>query len=237
MTGRLILKILLIIFLQQGTWTAVNAQGHDYPRVFGSDWQKALAFLEENEKWIRPVLDQNDISYLVAMAIVFPELVRYSALRDRMEITLLKTLYINLGDDYADFSIGPFQMKPSFAESVREQAPDVMRNANATFSAKSLTTGIKDYRKTIINDLEDPVSELNYLIAFIKICEKKFKGCWIDEQTKIVFLATAYNCGFNNSPAKIGSMTGSKFFNIRPFIDENFSYSDIGLYWYRRNLK
>ena len=38
--------------------------------------------------------------------VIFPELVRYSAIRDKMEITLLKTLYRNLGEDYADFSVG-----------------------------------------------------------------------------------------------------------------------------------
>ena len=56
----------------------------------------------------------------MAIAVVFPELIRYSALRDKIEITLLKSLYIYKGDDYADFSIGQFQMKPSFAELIHK---------------------------------------------------------------------------------------------------------------------
>ena len=43
------------------------------------------------------------------MSVVFPELVRYSALRDKMEITLLKALYINVGRDYANFSLAIFR--------------------------------------------------------------------------------------------------------------------------------
>ena len=45
---------------------------------------------------MQPVLEKNHISYPIAIAVIFPELVRYSALRDKMEITLLKTLYNSL---------------------------------------------------------------------------------------------------------------------------------------------
>ena len=52
---------------------------------------------------MEPVLAKNHISYPLAVAVIFPELVRYSALRDKMEITLLKALYINLGDRLCKF--------------------------------------------------------------------------------------------------------------------------------------
>ena len=87
----------------------------NYRETFGRDWDKALSFVAENRNWIAPELEQYNVSYPVAIAVIFPELVRYSALRDKIEITLLKALYINLGEEYANFSIGPFQMKPSFA--------------------------------------------------------------------------------------------------------------------------
>ena len=93
------------------------SQSLNYPEIFGDDWKKAMLFESENRSWMEPILAKNHISYPLAVAVIFPELVRYSALRDKMEITLLKALYINLGDDYANFSIGQFQMKPSFAET------------------------------------------------------------------------------------------------------------------------
>ena len=103
-----------------------NSQDLNYPEIFGDDWTKALQFESENRNWMEPILVKNHISYPLAVAVVFPELVRYSALRDKMEITLLKALYINLGDNYANFSIGQFQMKPSFAEMICEQANSVL---------------------------------------------------------------------------------------------------------------
>ena len=87
-----------------------SAQQLDYRAIFGDDWQRAEQFLVENRKWIEPELTAYKIDFNEAMAVVFPELVRYSALRDFMETTLLKALYINLGEEYADFSIGQFQI-------------------------------------------------------------------------------------------------------------------------------
>ena len=51
-------------------------------------------------------------------AILFPELIRYSVYKDFFETQALELLYIDYGKKTADFSIGRFQMKPSFAEAV-----------------------------------------------------------------------------------------------------------------------
>ena len=137
---------------------------------------------------MEPMLVRNHISYPLAIAVIFPELVRYSALRDKMEITLLKALYINLGDEYANFSIGQFQMKPSFAEIIRRQAPSVLgRRSEIEFKNPSEYEGISYFRKSIVSDLEDPRTQLNYLIVFFKICEKKYKTNRKDEITGLKF--------------------------------------------------
>src|SRR5665811_1506451 len=170
------------------------SQAINYQEVFGDDWKKAQAFERDNRSWMEPLLVKNHISYPLAIAIIFPELVRYSALRDKMEITLLKTLYVNLGEDYANFSIGQFQMKPSFAEMIREQSPAVSgRRSGITFKQKPDFDNIKDFRKSIVADLEDVKSEFNYLVAFIILCEKKYKMNRNDEVIRLEFIATAYN--------------------------------------------
>jgi len=128
------LGLLVLFILVTGLTSLSFSQSLNYPQIFGDDWKKAMLFESENRSWMEPVLAKNHISYPLAIAIIFPELVRYSALRDKMEITLLKALYINLGENYANFSIGQFQMKPSFAEMVREQAPDALgRRSGITF--------------------------------------------------------------------------------------------------------
>jgi hypothetical protein len=210
------------------------SQSINYQDVFGDDWKKALIFEKENRSWMEPLLAKNHIPYPVAIAVIFPELVRYSALRDKMEITLLKALYINLGQDYANFSIGHFQMKPSFAELIREQTGAIHGlKSGVSFKAKSDYEDIKIFRKSIVADLEDPRTEFNYLIGFLKICEKKFKTNRKDEITRLKFLATAYNYGIDKNTEQIENMLNNKSFNTKLFKTENYSYADVSLYWYR----
>ena len=66
------------------------AQSIDYQQLFGDDWKKAEVFERENRSWMDSVLTINHLSYPVAIAVIFPELVRYSALRDKMEINTAK---------------------------------------------------------------------------------------------------------------------------------------------------
>jgi hypothetical protein len=225
--------LLFVLLLQSGLINTAKSQKPDYKNIFGNDWQKALSFVEENKSWIKPQLEKYNISFSSAIAIVFPELVRYSAVRDKIEITLLKTLYVNLGEEYANFSIGPFQMKPSFAERIREMTPDVLdRKSKKLFKERSGSSDDKIFRASIVNDLEDPKTELNYLIAFIKICESKFRLNKKDEYSRLKFLATAYNFGFYKTAEQIESMIEKKYFNTRLFKTENYCYADISLFCY-----
>ena len=227
-------KKFILLFFLTSLFNLTYSQSINYQELFGDDWKKAQVFEKENRSWMEPLLAKNHISYPIAIAIVFPELVRYSALRDKMEITLLKTLYVNLGEDYANFSIGQFQMKPSFAEMIREQWPAVSgRRSGITFRQKPDFDDIKDFRKSIVADLEDLKSQFNYLVAFIKLCEKKYKMNRKDEVIWLKFLATTYNYGIDKSALQIESMTDNKFFNTRLFRTVNYSYADVSLFWYK----
>ncbi|MEI6048629.1 MAG: hypothetical protein WCS03_06990 [Bacteroidota bacterium] len=237
MTKSYFITIFFLFLLFSGQINTAPSQTINYEVVFGDDWKKALAFEKENRNWMEPVLNVNHISYPLAVAVIFPELVRYSALRDKIEITLLKALYINLGDEYANFSIGQFQMKPSFAEMIREQAPDVMSpKSEIKFKDRLEYDDIKNFRKSIVTDLEDPKIQFNYLIAFLKICEEKYKTNRKNEITQLIFLATAYNYGIEKSIDQINSMIDKKFFNTRLFKTENYSYADVSLFWYKQYL-
>jgi hypothetical protein len=232
-SGKIYLLILSFGFLTN----ALRSQNADYREIFGDDWNKAIAFERENRSWMEPILAKNHISYPLAIAVIFPELIRYSALRDKMEITLLKALYINLGEDYANFSIGQFQMKPAFAEIVRKQAPSVMGLiSEIAFKNPSDYDDISGYRKSIVNDLEDPRKQFDYLIVFFRICEKNYKTDREDEISRLKFLATAYNYGIDKSASAIDSMIDRKFFNTKLFKSENYSYSDVAVFWYKNSM-
>jgi hypothetical protein len=208
----------------------------NYPEIFGPDWKKAEEFLKDNHSWFAPLMKKYDVSYNEAAAVVFPELVRYSALRDKMEITLLKTLYINLGKDYANFSIGQFQMKPYFAEKIRERASELpFRKLRRQVLDSAGYSDIKDYRESIVNDLEDIKKQAIYLVLFMRICSEKFNTVRMDETERIKFLATAYNAGFYKTEEEIRMMTDRKYYSTKLIAKERYSYSDISVYWYTEN--
>lgn len=216
-----------------GLFRTGKSQSENYQVLFGDDWKKAETFEKENRRWIEPILAKNHVPYKLAIAVVFPELVRYSALKDKMEIGLLKTLYVNLGNEYADFSIGIFQMKPSFAETIRDESSTYSgRRSGITFKTFSSYDDIKDYRRSIIKDLEDPESQVIYLISFIQICEKKFNLSRLDEEKLLKFLATAYNFGIDKNALEIVRMSDKKFFSTKLIAGDKYSYADVSLFWY-----
>jgi len=228
-------RLYILIFLFVASTNFLQSQSLNYAEIFGDDWNKALIFESENRSWMAPLLAGNDIPYYLAIAVIFPELVRYSALRDKMEITVLKALYINLGDEYANFSVGRFQMKPSFATMIREQSSVFLgRKSGSLFKLGLENDDIQDFRKQIIAELEDPQTQFTYLIAFLKICEKKYRLNRKDEPARIKFLSTAYNYGIDKTATRIDSMISRKFFNTRLFSTENYSYADVSIYWYNQ---
>lgn len=228
-----LLSLILAIFCSRSFSQPLN-----YEDLFGDDWKKALQFVDLNEEWMVPLLERHQISYAVAVAVVFPELVRYSAIRDKMETSMLKTLYRNLGNDYADFSVGVFQVKPSFAEKIREEVSLLEgRRIKSLFRKRNSYKNLREYRGAIISDLEDPESEFKYIIAFITICEKLFPRVAENDTSKISFLATAYNTGFWKSEEEIEKMSNSRFYNTKLFKTENYSYADVSLFWYKQHIK
>ena len=227
--------IFLLIFFPAygGTSFQSPLPEDDYRKIFGNDWDKAEEFVKDNEEWMKRLSKILDISYPEAVAVVFPELVRYSALRDRIEVALLQTLYINLGEEYADFSIGYLQMKPSFAVAVHDNSHLLRGRLKNHFSKSKEKDNPREFRKTIVEDMQKPWLQFIYLAAFIKICESRFSLGDLDEEQRIRFLSTAYNYSFIKNQEQIQAMTGSRYFTTGTDNGRHFSYSDISVYWYR----
>jgi len=229
--GNIFILIIQLLFWE-GHYISSSGQSLNYKEIFGDDWQKAEQFVVDNEKWVRPVLEKYKVDYNEAIAVVFPELVRYSALRDKMEITLLKALYVNLGKEYANFSIGHFQMKPAFADIIIEEGRRLTGRRRPAISDSTEYEDVRNYRAAIVRSLEDIHSQLDYLVIFFKITGKKFDLKKMDEPSRIRFLATAYNYGLMHSEKEIMDMSARKFFSTKLLAKDFWSYADISLYWY-----
>lgn len=94
-----------------------NADRIDYRGIFGEKYTEAENYLI-NQHWISDSLKANGLFPDLAKAIVFPEVIRYSVIRNKLELHGLFTLYVQYGERYSDFSVGYFQMKPSFARQL-----------------------------------------------------------------------------------------------------------------------
>jgi hypothetical protein len=227
------LRIILIVIFFLCSGIIAFPQKTDYKNIFGSDWEKAESYISENASWMKQICQKYDVFYPLAVAVVFPELIRYSAIRDKMEVTLLKALYVNLGEEYANFSIGRFQMKPSFAEAIHDKVPVLKGRIRNQFRGKIETEDIRKYRASVVKDLEQPESQFLYLIAFLKICENVYPLKEMNEDRRLRFLATAYNYSFLKSFDEVDKMTDKNFFYTSLIKAESYSYADISAFWYK----
>jgi hypothetical protein len=207
--------------------------GTDYRKEFGTDYKDAehLA-IELRPQLLRFSTEFNEDPRLME-AIVFPEMVRYNIWYDYFETGSLCLLYSRFGADYANFSIGYFQMKPEFAESIEKFVSTFKDEEWVVNLQLGNFSGTDDFenRKARVRRLQDPAWQLRYLIAFIKCCRIKHNlPSEISEQQEIQFLATAYNTGWTNTTSEIWNRSTRKFFHLEQFNpSKRYVYADISL--------
>jgi hypothetical protein len=207
----------------------------DYPAIFGKDYQFAVGLIEQ-EAWMADTLLGHGLDPDFALSIVFPELIRYSSIIDYAQLTGLEVLYVQYGTGYADFSVGWFQMKPSFAERIEA---DLLRNRlEDSFPSLSHlrpdTSSSADSRRERLLRLKDPYFQLLYLEAFIRIVDDKYSSLMCDSESgRLAFYATAYNTGyFKNESVIREEMKKKRFYKGMDATPERYSYADISLSYY-----
>lgn len=206
----------------------------NYHAVFGSKYPEAAGYLAGNTTLSKALL-LNNINPCLAKAIVFPEVLRYSYLRDKMEIQALLTLYVQYGNEYADFSVGRFQIKPTFAQEIEK---DIVNNPEFRKDKKIDDINISntaESRLARVRRLEKDEWQIQYLIWFIKLVENKFKHIlWSSEDEKVKFFATAFNCGYKNSFKHIKNMMDEDLFHTTILKGRTlYNYSDISYYYWQ----
>jgi len=215
---------------------APRYQGEDFRQAFGHDYKKADEWMRENYSDFKSKAVVYGIPVRKLQAIVFPEIIRYNAVYDFIETTALSLLYVESGNRYADFSIGCFQMKPSFAEQIEEEAEELL-TANICqqlgFSGLMIPD-TKENREARITRLSSLEGQLQYLLAFYMICELKLKDEKFNNETdRLRLLATSYNSGYNEPISEIRSAMKKKEFYTGKFITSSrYNYSDISVFWY-----
>lgn len=176
----------------------------------GNKYFDAIDYLQKN-RWIIDTLVNENVSPDVALSAVIPSMLRYSGLRDIVETGAMRTLYIQSGRKYSHYSVGRFQMKPSFAEMV-ERTYIRLKLGNQKFVVSNTSKARAERAKR----LENKEWQVQYLIMFYKIMEKRYAHIeWKNKEDKARFYATAYDVGFNRDERTIRRMMSPKTTNRR----------------------
>ena len=174
---------------------------------------------------------------VLALSIVFPEFMRYSAFRDKME-TLATTLIYTNSPESGGYSIGAFQMKPIFAQDLEKivSADKELKLKYPLINYAGLVENLED-RKERIKRLQNSKSQIQYLYAFIDICTEKFQLESLSDEDKLTYLATAYNSGFMRSKEQIEDLSKRKTFPNGPENkNSKWNYATITKEFYRSRI-
>ncbi len=222
----------LTIFILSFALILSTKSSNNFEDIFGDDYTNAQNFLATQQAEFTKVCGTASEAKILK-AVVFPELLRYSMFRNIFETKFLEVLYVKHGTEGADFSIGRFQMKPSFAETI-ERHIKVFPNA-AAFKYKA--TAKNEIRAERICRLSDTEWQIQYLNAFYQILEKR----WGEEfpqsvNEQVLLLATAYNRGMLNTPTTLKKHYKLKAFPYgNSYLGEQYSYAEIALDYFKKS--
>ncbi len=238
MTYKTIFFVVFCFLLQISN---VFAQAPDYQKTFSAEYKDALKLLFDNKAIIKKMIPTE--YQAEAIACVFPEMVRFSEVRNMIETSSLEMLYVSWGNRYADFSIGFFQMKPSFVESMENYVQQ--NNLSAQIYMPLISQNeikpnegekeqIKNKRQNRIKNLRTWEGQLTYLKAFWQIVNIHFKNKTFASNTeKVHFFATAYNRGFLNTEQDIMEWQKKNFFPYgKVFKGKQYNYGTIAQEFY-----
>jgi hypothetical protein len=226
------LLVITIIFSSFRSPQTVN-----YRQEFGSDYSWAVNCLQRNNTIIEKYARQFSIPAKELKAIVFPELIRYNTVYDAIEINSLKYLYVSEGKNYADFSVGYFQMKPSFAEMIEQDANTLLDAGVLQLSGMDKLKNTADTeanRKARVNRITNIEQQIIYLCVFYRICSAKFTAAsFATVHHKLIFFATCYNAGYRRNYEKLVSLQSKKYFHTgKLWSNTHYNYAAISDYYF-----
>lgn len=157
-----------------------------------------------------------------------PEFAFYSSARQFVEMNALKLLYVEGGLDYANFSVGIFQMKPSFIETLEEEVGK--RKELSMFNIILFSPEYDERQKRVerLHRLETKIWPFIYLAAFSEVLESIFGNYQFKSiDKKLVFFSAAYNYGMKSPVEEIIAWINKEKFPRG--VGRKYSYSLISL--------
>ncbi len=212
----------------------IGLLGQTYAGRLGSDWSRASERVEERREVWSEVFSSLDADATECEAIIFPEQLRFSRLQDGMEQAALQGLYVTGGKERANFSIGLFQMKPSFVEQVEAawMKSPLRHEYRLYFDLKDH----REQRRRRLERMQDERWQCVYLALFVRLMDERLPSLvTMESEERIRLLATAYNMSFTASLEGLQKHKHRKTFHLDLFAGkgtEYYEYAGIAVEWY-----
>lgn len=207
---------LLILLLTSGLTPAQTA-------ISQKRIEEIVAHFEAHAALIDSLACAFNLDATPVLSVVGPEWVRYSMVRDLMETKALEFAYVRFGCEAADFSIGPFQMKPSFIEDLEKAAGIGYGAADPAMQRRLRLQRLKDIRW-----------QYYYAFSFYSLSQNRFAAVLAAEESQqLAFIASAYNFGFTKPVKSIEKWQEAEVFPYgSAFRGQQESYAQVALRFY-----
>ena len=229
-------KTIFLLTIWLSIVCSASCQEASFAQLYPKECQTAKDFYYQHKTLFEKTAKNIGFKPQMLFAIVAPEIAQYSNWGDKVETYALKVLYVQGGTSYADFSIGYFQMKPSFVELI-EQTASLDTGLKTKFDAKLFYKPTEsESRAALIDRLITVEWQLTYLSIFCEIVQKRFSNLSFSNfEEQLRFYASAYNCGFQKSEQEINKLSQKALFP--KFSQKKFKYSDLSVWFYQEIMK
>lgn len=197
-----------------------------------ADYANAMVWMHQQHNDFQEKCKAYCIDKHLAMAIVSPEVARYNAFFDAGEAHSNRMFYTQFGAEASDFSTGHFQMKPSFAEYLESKVCDHPEWATLQHITRYEGEQPKTIRAERLDRLESTTGQIDYLMAFIKVCEERWeKKAFASKTDQLEWYAMAYNKGLQATDEEISVWLDKAWFpNYGKGV--NFPYPEVARSFY-----
>ncbi|TNE55004.1 MAG: hypothetical protein EP338_05440 [Bacteroidetes bacterium] len=193
------------------------------------DFKFADNYCSKIEEKVQEIGSKYGLKVSELIPVVYPECARFNAITNAFESSVLEHFYIEEGCRGADFSVGYFQMKPSFIEQLDQviQEHPLFAKRKAFFAYQA--SGTKNIRNERLNRLFSEDWQIEYLCCFVQLMKLRHQKEGI-QTSELAFISSAYNYGFHKSTSKILAWEKIRAFpNGRKHQSNNFTYAELAL--------
>jgi hypothetical protein len=210
---------------------SIFAGHHSYFQQYADEANWAKQFYQSHQKQFTESGKRVGLKGSFLFGIVAPEVSQYNRVANFMELQSLQVLYVQGGSGYGNFSVGYFQMKPSFVEALEQQ---LMKHEDLTTKYPRIVITEQDdkqARRVRLDRLNDLNWQFQYLEVFCELVKKKH-GHNVSAKQRLKYYATAYNTGFNHTKERIESEFHKSRFPA--FGLSKYNYANVSYGFYKR---